>query len=142
MKKKRTTSTGRADSRERRGRKRLAENLGPEGVAAMAALEDFAPELARMVYAFPYGELHGRPGLSPKTRQLVTVVAIAAQGHAHPQLKAHLNGALRAGWTKDELVEVLLQLAAYCGFPVALNGVRALREVMAARKPQNGPGAA
>ena len=129
--KKRTKTRGRRDARERRGRKLLAENLGPESVAAMSALEAFAPELARLVHAFPYGELHGRPGLSPKIRQLITVVAIAAQGHAQPQLKAHLNGALRAGWTKDELVEVLIQLTAYCGFPVALNGARALREVLA-----------
>ncbi|MGZ7096466.1 MAG: carboxymuconolactone decarboxylase family protein, partial [Methanobacterium sp.] len=92
--------------------KQLAENL-----------EDIAPDLARFVAEFPYGDIYSRPGLDLKTRELITIAAITALNTSPIQLKSHIKGALNIGCTREEIVEVLIQMAVYAGFPAALNGV-------------------
>ncbi len=115
----------------RKGRRKLAQIHGARGLEAIDSMADIAPDLARMVYEFPFAQIYTRPGLSLKARQLGTVAALAALGNARPQLKAHLHGALKMGWTQQELVELLMQLAIYAGFPAALNALTAAREVFA-----------
>ena len=56
-------------------------------------------------------------------------------GNAVPQLKVHLHGALNVGATEEEIAEIMIQMALYAGFPSSLNGISALREVIAARAP-------
>ncbi|NRT58371.1 carboxymuconolactone decarboxylase family protein [Sphaerotilus uruguayifluvii] len=97
------------------------------------ALADVAPDLASLAISFVYGQIYPRPHLTLKERQLVTVAALAALGNARPQLKFHLAGALNAGATSTELVELMLHLVVYAGFPAGLNGVFAAREVFAER---------
>lgn len=92
-------------------------------------LENIAPDLARFVAEFPYGDVYTRPGLDLKTRELVTIAAITALGTAPLQLKSHIKGALNVGCTREEIVEVLIQMAVYAGFPAALNGIYAAKEV-------------
>ena len=92
-------------------------------------LEDIAPDLVRFVVEFPYGDIYTRPGLDLKTRELVTISAITALGIAPIQLKSHIKGALNVGCTREEVIEVLIQMAVYAGFPAALNGVYAAKEV-------------
>ena len=75
-----------------------------------------------------------RPQLPLQTRELVTVGALTALGNAQPQLKAHIRGALNAGCTPREVLEVIMQMAVYAGFPAALNGLTAAREVFAERQ--------
>lgn len=70
-----------------------------------------------------------RAGLYLKTRQIATVAALAAMGNAQAQLKYHIKGALNVGVSRQELIEVIQQMALYAGFPAALNGVNAAREV-------------
>ena len=115
----------------RKGRRKLAQIHGARGLKAIDSMADIAPDLVRMVYEFPFAQIYTRPGLSLKARQLGTVAALAALGNARPQLKAHLHGALKMGWTQQELVELLMQLAIYAGFPAALNALTAAREVFA-----------
>jgi 4-carboxymuconolactone decarboxylase len=92
-------------------------------------LEDIAPDLARFVAEFPYGDIYTRTGLDLKTRELVTVAAITALGTAPLQLKSHIKGALNVGCTREEIIEVLMQMAVYAGFPAALNGIYTAKEV-------------
>ena len=66
-----------------------------------------------------------------RTRQIVTVAALATQGNAAPQLRTHIGGALRCGVTRQELVEIMMQLVPYVGVAAAINGVAACREVFA-----------
>jgi 4-carboxymuconolactone decarboxylase len=68
-----------------------------------------------------------------RTRELATVAALTALGNAPPQLRAHIKGALNAGCTPREVLEVVLQMSVYAGFPAALNGVAAVREVFTER---------
>ncbi len=120
-----------SDDRYRRGLAKLREMHGETGEAALAALADLAPDLGRHVVEYAFGDLYARPGLDAKTRQLVTVSALVAMADAQPQLEVHFRSALRLGWTREELVEVVLQLAAYAGFPAAMNAIAALRLALA-----------
>lgn len=92
-------------------------------------LEDIAPDMARFVAEFPYGDIYTRPGLDLKTRELITVAAITALGTAPLQLKSHIKGALNVGCTREEIVEVMIQMAVYAGFPAGLNGLYTAKEV-------------
>ena len=69
--------------------------------------------------------------LDLRSREIAVVAALTALGNATPQLKVHLQAALNVGVTREEIVEVLMQMAVYAGFPAALNGLAAAREVFA-----------
>lgn len=168
---------------------------GPDAAAPILAAADVAPDLVRFAIDFAFGEVLSRPGLDVKTRELCTIAALSALGHAAPQLKwhaeaalhvgaqqaevdevkriarayvrpngggaavqgpldpvtrelatvalltaigtqpaalkNHLRAALAARATREQVVHVLEQMAIYAGFPAALNGVAAAREVFA-----------
>jgi len=74
-----------------------------------------------------------RPGLDLRSRQIATVAALTAMGTATPQLRVHLNGALNVGCTPSEIIEVIMQMAVYAGFPAAINALNIAREVFSAR---------
>lgn len=98
----------------------------------MAALADIAPDFADYLLEFPFGDIYSRPGLDLKSREIATIAALAAMGNAAPQLRIHIQAALNVGVTREEIVEVLMQMAVYAGFPAALNGLFAAKEVFAA----------
>lgn len=95
-------------------------------------LEDIAPDMSRFVVEFPYSEIYTRPEVDLKIRELCTVAALTVLGTA-PQLKDHINAALNVGNSPKEVVEIILQMSAYCGFPKAINGVVAAKEVFSER---------
>jgi 4-carboxymuconolactone decarboxylase len=97
--------------------------------ALMENLKDIAPDLGKFVIEFPYGQIYNRPGLDLKTREIATVAALTAMGNAKQQLKDHIHGALNVGCTREEIVEVIIQMVAYAGFPSAINGIEAAKEV-------------
>jgi len=108
----------------------ILKTINPKSYKQLADnLEDIAPDLARFVAEFPYGDVYTRPGLDLKTRELVTIAAITTLGTAPLQLKSHIKGALNVGCTCEEILEVLIQMAVYAGFPAALNGVYTAKEV-------------
>jgi 4-carboxymuconolactone decarboxylase len=119
--------------RYRRGWARLKEIDGHAGERVIEALKDIAPDLARYIIEFPFGDVYSRGGLSLKEREIVTVAALAALGNAQPQLKVHIHGALNVGCNRQEIVEIMIQMAVYAGFPASLNGVFAAKEVFAER---------
>ena len=91
-------------------------------------LEDIAPDLGRFIVEFPYSEIYTRPDVDLKTRELCTVAALTTLGTI-PQLKDHINAALAVGNTPREIVEIIMQMTAYAGFPKAINGVMTAKEV-------------
>ena|SRR5271157_628998 len=123
-------------SRFETGWERLKEVDGHAGEAVIESLQDIAPDLGRYVIEFPFGDVYSRPGLDLRTRELVTVAALTAMGNCQPQLKVHVNGALNVGCSKEEIVETIIQMAVYAGFPCALNGMAVLKEVVSARKAE------
>jgi 4-carboxymuconolactone decarboxylase len=94
--------------------------------------DDFLRPLQEAVTGLAWGAVWGRPGLDLKTRSLVTISVLIALGRRH-ELRLHLNGALNNGWTREELQEILLHAACYCGMPAAVDGFRIAKEVLDAR---------
>ena len=120
-----------ASDRYRRGAERLAAVDGPAGLDVVKTLAASFPDFATYVVEFPFGDIYSRPGLGLRERELAVVSALCAMGTAAPQLRVHLHAALHVGCTPHEIVEVLMQMAVYAGFPAALNGLAAAREVFA-----------
>jgi 4-carboxymuconolactone decarboxylase len=103
------------------------------GEAVVDSLKDIAPDLADWIVAFAYGDVMSRPGLDKPTRQIATVAALTALGTATAQLKVHIHGALNVGCAPQQITEAILQMAVYAGFPAAINGLSAAREVFRER---------
>ena len=120
-------------SRFDRGLEKLKEIDREQGERVVAALKDIAPDFATYLIEFPFGDIYARPGLDLKTREIATVAALTAMGNAAPQLRVHIHGALNVGCTREEIVEVIMQMAVYAGFPAALNGLFAAQAVFAER---------
>lgn len=118
-----------SDDRYERGWRKLAEVDGNAGQQVIEALKDIAPDLGRYVVEYAFGDLYSRPGLDLRSREIATVAALTAMGNAAPQLKVHIQAALHVGVSKEEIVEVILQMSAYAGFPAALNAIAIAREV-------------
>ena len=106
---------------------------GDAGEKVMTALQDVAPDFARLIVEFTFGGIYARPYLDLMDREIVTVAACTAIGSALPQLKVHINGVLNLGGTRRQVVETLVHVAFYAGFPAALNAMAAALEVFAER---------
>jgi 4-carboxymuconolactone decarboxylase len=120
-------------TRRELGERTLARITGGTGAAVVDSLKDIAPDLAQWVIDFSYGDVMSRPGLHLRSRQFATVAALTAMGTAMPQLRVHLHGALNVGCEAAELVEVILQMAVFAGFPSAINALHVAREVFEER---------
>ena len=110
------------------------EVLGAEYVdKAIAAADDFNRPLQELVTQYCWGAVWSRPGLSRKTRSLINLAMLTALNRPH-EVKLHLKGALNNGCSKEEIMEVLLQTAIYCGVPAAIDSFRLAREVFAEKE--------
>ena len=119
--------------RFQKGWAKLSEVDDRAGERVIESLKDIAPEFATLLIEFPYGDIFSRPGLDLKSREIAVVAALTALGNAAPQLKGHIHGALNVGCSQEEIVEIMMQMAVYAGFPAALNGLFAAKEVFAER---------
>lgn len=108
-----------------------------DGSIGNAKNDDFLQPLQDAVTGLAWGAVWGRPGLDMKSRSLVTVSVLIALGRRH-ELKLHINGALNNGWTREELQEILLHAACYCGMPAAVDGFRIAKEVLDERAASDG----
>ena len=117
--------------RYERGMALLKKTQGENAEKFLKSLESIAPDLGRYAAEFAFGDILSRPGLDLKTREMLSVAALTALGSAGPQLRAHIGAALRVGCTQQEIVEAIIQMAVYAGFPAALNGMQAAKEVFA-----------
>ena len=118
-------------TRLERGVERLAQmrnnsDIGPR-------LDKVSPELSRYIREFAFGDVHSREGLSPRDHELVIIAGIGTLGHAPVELKSHINMGLNAGLTRQEILEIFIQLAVYAGFPAAVNATFVAAEVFAER---------
>jgi 4-carboxymuconolactone decarboxylase len=112
-----------------RGWQKLQEIDGEAGPRVIDSLKDIAPDFARYLIEFPFGDIYSRAGLDLKSREIATVAALTALGNAAPQLRVHIQAALNVGCSRQEVVETIMQMAVYAGFPAALNGLFAAKEV-------------
>lgn len=134
-----TQASAPSESRYDRGQQALSKIDGQAGEAVVASLADIAPDFARYLIEFPFGDIYSRPGLDLRSREIATIAALAALGNAAPQLKVHIAAGLNVGLTRTEIVEILMQMSVYAGFPAALNGLFAAKEVFAQRAAERQP---
>lgn len=133
MKEDTSKENAKEDERYQRGLAKLAE-MDPQAAQRVAdSLANIAPDFARYVVEFAFGDIFSRPGLDLRTRELITVAALTAMGHAAPQLKAHIQLAMQAGCTRQEITESIMQMSVYAGFPAALNGLFLAQQAFAER---------
>jgi len=118
-----------ASERFQRGWETLAGINSDAGRRILRMLEDISPDMARYVIEYPYGDIWSRPGLDVKTRELITIASLTTQGFPQAQLKAHIHNALNAGCTREEIVETIMQMSVYAGFPAALSGLFSAKDV-------------
>ena len=121
------------NERYEKGLKKLQEIDGEAGQKVIDSLASIAPDLAKYTIEFPFGDVYQRPGLDLKSREIATVAALTALGHCLPQLNVHINGALNVGCTPEEIIEIIIQMAVYDGFPAALNAMFVAKEVFQER---------
>ncbi|MGN9912848.1 carboxymuconolactone decarboxylase family protein [Phytohabitans sp. LJ34] len=112
--------------------KRKFEELYGEGKAdgLIAMQTGLAQDLARYGIEFNFGDIYSRPGLTLAQREMITLGALVALGGLEPQLKGHTRGALNAGLTPTEILETVIHVVQYAGFPRALNAIRVVTDTL------------
>ena len=104
--------------------------LGKEHVdRSLKNADDFTADFQKLVTEWCWGELWGRPGLDRKTRSIINLAMLTALNRPH-EIRLHVRGALNNGLTEEEIKEVLLQTAIYCGVPAALDAFKVAGEVL------------
>lgn len=126
-----TTTPAEQETRFERGSRALAAIDGEAGERVINALADIAPDFGRYLIEFTFGDIYSRDGLELREREIATIAALTALGNAAPQLKVHIEAGLNVGLSRDEITEVIMQVSVYAGFPAALNGLFAAKEVFA-----------
>jgi len=111
------------------GMQEMRTHFGDAADSWIKAIHEIYPEFAKVNVEFPFGELYRRDVVDDKTRELCTVAALTVQGYALPELKVHIKGALNTGSNKTEILEIITQMIAYCGFPAATNALLAAQDV-------------
>lgn len=122
------------ESRLERGTRVLSEIDGEAGEKVINSLADIAPDFAKYLLEFPFGDIYSRPGFDTRSREIATIAALTAMGNATPQLKVHIAAGLNVGLSREEIVETIMQMAVYAGFPAALNGLFAAKDVFRDRQ--------
>ena len=121
----------RDESRYEHGLAKMREIFGSDVETAVNALATTSPDLARFLVEFPFGDIYSRPSLDTKTREMLTVAALTVLGDPKDELKEHIRGGLDVGCTHQEILEIIMQMAVYAGFPAALQATKTAAAVFA-----------
>lgn len=117
--------------RYKKGIEEMRRHLGPDADKYVQKISEVAPLFAKVNVEFAFGDIYGDASncLDQKTKELITLGALTVMGHALPELRLHIACALRCGASKEEIVETITQMLAYCGFPAATNAILVAKEV-------------
>ena len=115
--------------RHQMGLAKLRQIAGDNQNQPLSDWKEVAPDMEGYIIDFIAGDILSRPGLDSKSRQLVTVAALAALNTAPAELKMHMRGAIHLGWTPTEVTEALIQIAVFAGFPASLNALSVAKDV-------------
>nr|WP_297461628.1 carboxymuconolactone decarboxylase family protein [uncultured Halomonas sp.] len=121
------------NSKTARGKEIMDRLEAGAGEKVTARLSELDADLPRLITDYAFADVVGRPGLDLKTREMLTVAALTAIGTAQGQLEFHMRGALNVGVSKEELLEIVIQMAIYAGVPACMNGITAYRAALASQ---------
>ena len=116
-------------NRYEQGVQKFKEMKGKDSELVIQRLMSLHPDLARYAMEFAFGDIYNRPLLDIKSREIATIAALIALGNSVKQLKVHIHCALNSGLKREEIIEIILQMAVYAGFPAAINAMQASKEV-------------
>jgi 4-carboxymuconolactone decarboxylase len=94
-----------------------------------STFKDISPDMPKFVIEYGFSDILSRPALDLRHREIATIAALTAVGNSTSQLKFHIKAALNIGVTKEEISEIMILMSVYSGFPAAINGTLALKEV-------------
>jgi len=117
-----------SEDRAARGKAIRDVAFGKAGLATWAELNEIAPVHARAIHEYCFGTIWDRPHLDLKMRELIVIAAAAAQDLPE-EVEVHVRGALNRGATREEIVETIIQLAPYIGFPKTNHALRAAKHI-------------
>jgi 4-carboxymuconolactone decarboxylase len=112
------------------GKQRIKDIIGDKADDLIKMFEEVSPDFAKYVIEFGYGDIYARPNFSDKYRELAAVACLIGQGNTGVPLKAHINGMLNVGWSKQEIVELFILLIGYVGFPSCVDAILLLKQVL------------
>jgi 4-carboxymuconolactone decarboxylase len=119
-----------ADELFEKGLRIRDEMLGPEhGSAKLAEVDEFARDFEDLVTRYCFGYVWGREQLPRSLRSMLTIAMVVAMGRAW-EVRVHVRGAINNGVTRDQIREIMIHAAPYCGIPAALDGLRNAAEVL------------
>lgn len=116
-------------NRYEKGIAKFKEIKGDGAELSIERLKSLNPDLEKFVMEFAFGDVYNRPSLDLRSREIATIASLATLGNSPQQLKVHVQAALNVGVKKEEIIEVILQMAIYAGFPAAINAMQAACEV-------------
>lgn len=116
------------------GKQRIKEVLGDQAEMALSQLSEISPDFVEYIITHGYGEIYVRKGISDKHRELAAISCLIGQGNMGLALKTHLTAMLNVGWTKDEILEVLILLTGYVGFPSCVEAMMILKDILVEHK--------
>ncbi|WP_017210599.1 carboxymuconolactone decarboxylase family protein [Clostridium beijerinckii] len=114
------------------GMNMLKQMTDENGEQMINSMGEIFPDFLYKMISFGFGQIYARPNLDLKTREIVTITALITQG-AFEQLDFHIKGALKAGLTQEEILEIILQCAAYVGFPKACSALGIAGKIFAGK---------
>ncbi|WAC48203.1 carboxymuconolactone decarboxylase family protein [Asticcacaulis sp. SL142] len=117
------------NDRYTRGLNQLKAIDGRDGEVVVESMRKISPDFARYLIEYPFGDIYARPQLDLKSREIATIAALTAIGNARPQLEVHIAAGLNVGLTREEILEIIMQMSVYAGFPAAINGLNAAQAV-------------
>jgi 4-carboxymuconolactone decarboxylase len=133
------------DANFERGNALRNSALGEPGVRRKALLDALSPDIMRYAIGFVWGDVLQRPGLDQKTRELITLAIAMGLGRSR-EVRNHTRGFLNHGGTREEVIELLIQVAAYAGFPTMIDAaygvIDVLEELGQFQRPAGAEGAA
>lgn len=106
---------------------------GELGIRVLQNVKQTSPDMVKYIVEFAFGEIYSRKGLDIKSREIVSISSLLTLGNAVPQLKSHIHAALNIGCSRSEILEIVIQILLYSGFPNALNGLQTVKEVFEER---------
>jgi 4-carboxymuconolactone decarboxylase len=116
------------------GPKRLHDILGNNSETIIENFKKTSPDFANYIVDFVYGDIYARPGLSDKMREMAAVACLIGQGNTALPLKTHLQAMRRVGWEKNEIIELIIFLIVYVGFPSTVDAIQMVAEVFEDKK--------
>lgn len=112
------------------GEQRMLDIIGEKSQDIIKAFAEISPDFAKYIVDFAYGDLYARKNFTDKSRELAAVACLIGQGNTGLPLKAHLKGMLNVGWKKEEIIELIIFLTGYSGFPTCVEAILAFKEIL------------